>query len=60
MVEMNFRRGEYTEYSGLHTDTKPTRGIQTGSLFFEVDTGDVYAFNRDGEEWVLQFSLQGE
>jgi hypothetical protein len=35
---------KYIEASGLSTDTKPTEGIVTGSLFLEVDTGDVYAF----------------
>lgn len=35
---------KYIEASGLSTDTKPTEGIITGSLFLEVDTGDIYAF----------------
>ena len=34
----------YIEAAGLSTDTKPLRNIATGSLFFEVDSGDVYAF----------------
>ena len=34
----------YQELAGLHDDTKPTGNVATGSLFLEVDTGDVYAF----------------
>ena len=36
----------YYEYAGLSTDSKPTgQDIATGSLFLEVDTGDVYAYD---------------
>lgn len=35
----------------LHTDTKPTEGIVTGSLALEVDTGDIYAFDEVGAQW---------
>ena len=37
----------YIEAAGLSTDTKPTTGIVTGSLFLEADTGDVYVFYED-------------
>lgn len=47
------------EASGLSTDTKPADGIVTGSLFLEVDTGDVYAFDEVGAEWDLIASLGG-
>lgn len=43
------------EAAGLSTDTKPTANLVTGSIFLEVDTWDVYAFNEDadaGSEWV--------
>lgn len=47
---------KYFEYAGLSTDTKPTEDIiATGSVFIEVDTGDVYFFNEEGSsdhEWV--------
>ena len=49
----------YFEYSGLKTETKPTDGVAMGSLFFEVDTGDVYAYNETAESWVKEISLQG-
>lgn len=53
----------YYEFSGKSTDTKPTfAGIATGSLFAEIDTGDVYAYDEEGaagSEWVLFVSLGG-
>lgn len=54
---------QYIEFAGLSTDTKPTDGIATGSLFHEVDTKKVYAFNEDGnsgEEWIEQMTLGGD
>ena len=53
---------QYVEIAGLSTDTKPTYGIVTGSLFLEVDTGDVYAFNEEGDtghEWGKIAALGG-
>lgn len=45
----------YIEAAGLSTDTKPTAGIVTGSVFVEVDTGDGYLFAEgDSPEWVKQ------
>lgn len=35
---------KYIEAAGLSTDSKPTANVVTGSLFLEVDSGDVYAF----------------
>ena len=52
----------YIEASGLSTDTKPTEGIITGSLFLEVDTGDIYARDEDGaagSEWLKIAALGG-
>ena len=43
----------YVEYAGTHDDTKPVYdGLATGSLFIEVDTGDVYFYNEDSSSWV--------
>lgn len=50
----------YIEAAGLSTDTKPTAGIVTGSLFLEVDTGDVYAFDEAGAEWDKIAALGGD
>lgn len=49
----------YMEIAGLSTDTKPTTNMATGSIFVEVDTGTVFFFDEDGNEWVEQFSFQG-
>lgn len=50
----------YIEATGLSTDTKPTDRIVTGSLFFEVDTGDVYAYNESGHgSWTKVCELGG-
>lgn len=50
---------KYFEFAGLHDDTKPTDEVATGSLFLEVDTGDVYAYDEDGESWGKIASLGG-
>ena len=44
----------YVELFGLSTDTKPTSGIVTGSVFVEVDTGKAYLFNEAASAWVEQ------
>lgn len=49
----------YIEASGLSTDTKPVENIVTGSLFMEVDTGDVYAFDEAGTAWNQIAALGG-
>ena len=41
----------YSKFAGLSTDSKPTTGLVTGSLFLEVDTGDEYAFDEVGGTW---------
>lgn len=33
------------KFAGVHSDTKPKANLVTGSTFFEVDTGDNYAFD---------------
>ena len=43
---------KYVELFGLSTDSKPTTGIVTGSVFVEVDTGKCFLFNEDASEWV--------
>lgn len=35
----------YIEAAGLSTDSKPKAGVCSGSLFLEVNTGDVYAYD---------------
>ena len=42
---------KYIEAAGLSTDTKPTDGIITGSMFLEVDTGGVHGFDEVASKW---------
>lgn len=58
MIACIENKGGYAEYAGLSTDSKPTEGVATGSIFVEVDTGKVYFYNSDGAAWVEQFSFQ--
>ena len=41
----------YVELAGLSTDEKPT-GFATGSVFLEVDSGDAYFYDEEGESWI--------
>ena len=54
----------YYEFAGKSTDTKPTTtDISTGSLFLEVDTGDVYAYDEEGAvdaKWLKVAALGGD
>ena len=45
---------KYVELFGLSTDSKPTTGIVTGSVFVEVNTGKCFLFNEDASAWVEQ------
>ena len=45
----NGENGNRFDFMGLSTDTKPTEGIDTNSLFLELDTDDVYYFT--GSTW---------
>ena len=40
------------EYYGLSTDTKPTDGVDNGAFFVEMDTGKLYLFDAEGDEWL--------
>ena len=39
------------EYACLSTDEKPTAGVANGSPLLEMDTGDVYVFDKENNEW---------
>lgn len=39
------------EYRGLSTDEKPTENIENGTIFIEIDTGKIYMFDLENEEW---------
>lgn len=39
------------EYRGLSTDEKPTENIENGTIFIEIDTGKIYMYDLENEEW---------
>lgn len=43
-------RGKVNEYYGLSTDTKPT-DAPNASMFYEMDTGKLYLFDKDNQTW---------
>lgn len=53
----------YFEFAGSSAAEKPVNDrICSGSLFHEVDTKKIYAYNEDGDsgsEWVEQVQLGG-
>lgn len=50
------------ELRGLSTDDKPTvltnGEIDNGSVFIEIDTGDVYLYDGENEEWLLPTPIE--
>ena len=36
---------------GLSTDNKPTVNIPNGSTFIEMDSGKIYFYDADSNEW---------
>lgn len=48
--------GNYiNEYYGLNTDDKPDdEHVPNASLFYEMDTGDVYVYDKENETWINQ------
>ena len=40
----------YIKAAGLADDTKPS-GVITGSEYIAVDTGDMYAYDEEGDDW---------
>lgn len=45
--------GMINTYYGLSTDTKPL-DCPNASIFYEMDTGDVYLFNEASTAWIKQ------
>ena len=43
-------------FYGLSTDTKPAKwgdiSIENGDTFVEMDTGDVYFYDKDNNDWI--------
>lgn len=44
----------YNAYMGKSTDIKPTENELNGSIFYEMDTGDVYLFDAETSTWLKQ------
>ena len=42
------------EYFGLSTDIKPIEGVLNASIFYEMDTMNVWLFDRQNQLWLLQ------
>ena len=39
------------ELRGLSTDTKPTEGIENGSIYIEIDTGKIFMYDAENQLW---------
>ena len=39
------------ELRGLSTDTKPTENIDNGSTYIEIDTGKIYLYDGENQQW---------
>ena len=51
----------YYEFGGLSTDDKPVASnMVSGSLFHEVDTATIYAYDRSTGSWYKQIELGGD
>lgn len=51
---------KYVEFSGVSTETPPSGAdLVTGSLYHEVDTHIIYAWDATAGEWVAQVDLGG-
>lgn len=54
-VEKSYNQKELVELRGLSTDTKPTelnsKAIENGSQFIEIDTGKIYVYDLENEQW---------
>lgn len=44
----------YAEFYGLSTDTKPTKDVRNGSVFYEMDTVKVFMFDEQNKTWLEQ------
>ena len=50
----------YYKFAGVSGESKPTANVATGSLFHEVDTATVYAFDAYTQTWYVQCELGGD
>lgn len=58
MVSLNKIDGQFitnnVEYYGLSTDEKPITNIPNGSVFFAMDTQQLYLFDLENQTWIEQ------
>lgn len=55
LVRPDKKRIRQETYWGKSTDTKPTDdNVHNADLFFEFDTGNVYVYDEDDKNWILQ------
>ena len=53
----------YAEYAGLSTDDKANNNVivnpKNGDVFKEIDTGNIFKYNEESDQWVQQPSTGG-
>lgn len=42
------------EFRGLSSDEKPIKDVPNGSVFYEIDTVEVYMFDEQNKQWIKQ------
>lgn len=42
------------DYYGISSDTKPIEGVKNADIFYEMDTGKVFMFDQENNEWLEQ------
>lgn len=47
------------EYYGLSADDKPVTYVPNGSVYYEMDTFDMYMFDAKNKKWIQQTSRSG-
>lgn len=53
MITVN-HDGKINFYEGLSTDQKPSGTYLNGSIFYEMDTGNVFIYDEANEIWRKQ------
>ena len=46
--------GRANSYIGLSTDAKPTVNVPNASTFYEMDTQDLYFYDKEHSVWLKQ------
>lgn len=47
------------EYYGLSADDKPVTYVPNGSVYYEMDTFDIYMFDAKNKKWIRQIGKSG-